>query len=480
VALQDEGAPDSGEGGGGGGTDLVTTQADSTPIYEGGKLSPGASKTFRSLEAANPKARSILRRALGALDTVGRMTTMLGDKPVARAKQLLTLEREVGTYAYIDGDGKRIDGLTAIRGLDEDVKANDTMYETANPLLIQNMTESQAGKNAFVKLFPHVVSRLRDIAPKTYTKWLGAQMLHWMEKADVTIKGSGGGKGITEAIDIPFRLMRMIRQLPFGIDKDTGQYLGGAVAPEQAATLAYDIMFVQAFLENVRGYAAETPEDLTPPAEDKSVAAIAKANKEADDALQESWRVKRDIACNDILDAEIKNQTKGMNISATIIADIGARARASINKIRKAKPDNHQRQHGYLQAKDFRGYLVYNKGIFQDNAPEAVDKAVALYVKKNGRRTPAATGTAQNTDPAAPNAQTGQKQQQSSGQVIRLTPEQAEALGGVTSTRWYKPPIGGKGTTTEMIRARQMVTRKTIPIPGYPQGLPDGSIVQFP
>ena len=40
--------------------------------------------------------------------------------------------------------------------------------------------------------------------------------------------------------------------------KDTRQYTGGAVTPEQAQTLAHDIMFIQAFLEKVRGYANET------------------------------------------------------------------------------------------------------------------------------------------------------------------------------------------------------------------------------
>ena len=400
------------------------------------------------------------------------LRTMLGDKPFDKIKQLRKVEQEIATYAYVNGEGKRVDGVTAIRELNEDVKAHDTMYEAANPLLIESMTESPIGKHAFVQLFPHVVTKLRSLAPKTYTKWLGSQVLHWIEKADIAIKGEGD-KSITEAVDIPFRLRRMIGMLPWAIDKDTRQYTGGAVTPEQAQTLAHDIMFIQAFLEKVRGYANETPEDLTPPKADDSTAQLQKAQRDADVALDKAWTAAKKAECIPLLDAEIGKQAASLRLNAAVIADITARARKAVDSRRNKQPDDVGRRQAFFKARDMNGFLGYHKQAVLDYGPEAVTDAIAASGHRASRRT-AATKQADSTAAGAGGGQG--TQQAESGAVRRLTADEAAKL-RADGTRWMKPAgIGtAPGTTQKMVIDKQWMLRK-----GNPLNLPEGAIVQFP
>lgn len=469
---------DDGAGAGDGTTAITTTEGDAAaPIFEGGKLSQSASKTFRKLEVANPDAKPLLSRAQRAFGTVAKLTAMFGPKPFDRINALRKMERELETHAYVNNEGKRIDGLTALREINDDVAAHDDLYANSDPRLLGLMTESPAGKNAYVKLWPHVVAKLRDLAPKMYTRWLGAQTVSLIEKSPITLKSQDGKDLATEAIDLPFRLRRMVGQIPWTVDKESGKYVGGTLTPEQVQALAWDMEFINAFVMQVRGWANETPEDLTPPKEDTSAAAVAKAQEDASQALEQAWMAKRDAICNRILEDQVREQTKGMSLSSLELANVTAAARRSVNETRRNTPDNRTKQYGYLKAKDVKGYLAYNKKIFEDHSQAAVEKAIATYAKRSTRRTPAASGTtgkATTTQAGAPDAR--QTQQQPSGQVRRLTAKESADLGGRTGTRWIKQKIGNSpGTTTEMIFKGQHMLRA-----GNPLNLPEGTVVQHP
>ena len=455
---------DGGDGAGGDSTALATTGADSAAVYEGGKLSRGTTKTFRQLETANPAARPILAEAQRALGGWAKIKSMFGPKPFDKINALRKFEKEAGGMA----------GLQALREASEDLVKSDELYEKADPQLIAMMTETPAAKQAFVKLFPHSVAKLRELAPMTYTRWLGMQQLHSLEKAEVSIKSKDGTVLGTEPIDIPFRLRRIVGMLPWAMDA-TGKFTGGTVTPEQMQTFQADLSYMFSYLDTVRAYANSTPEDLTPPKEDTSAAQIAKANKDAEDAIQNSWKVQRDAICNDIVAEEVRKQTKGMDLSSTIIADITAKSRKSINDIRKGQPDNTGKVKAFFDAKNVSGYIAYNKRIVQDHAASAVEKAVGLYARKSSRRAPAAVSAAPvaapGTQGVAPAANAPQ-----AGKIVKLTAQQGDQLGGRHGTRWMKQQIfpGDKGTTKEMRASGQMMLRR-----GNPLNLPDGTVVQF-
>lgn len=486
VLMEESGTGEGGEGGGGdstaltvsGGTDVATidgtrdegtgdgalattTAADSEPVFEGGKLSPSASKTFRQLRTTNPTLRNVIDRSERALGTVAKLTAMFGPKPFDRINQLRKMEREVGGAA----------GLQALREANDDLIKSDQLYERADPQLISMMTESPAGKQAFVKIFPHSVQRMRELAPQTYTKWVGQQFLHSLEKLEVTLKKSDGAAISTEPIDMPFRLRRIFGQLP--PTDEHGRFVGGAMTADQEQAIYSDLANIYAWVEKIRSWANATPEDLTPPKEDTSAAAIAKAQKDADAATEALWAEKRDVRSNKIIDDEVSKQTKGMDLSSTLTADIAARARKSINDARKVKPDNSRKIRSFFESKDMIGYLDYNIGIVQDNVQSAVEKATALYAKKSTRRAgaPATTAATTTTTEAA------QTQPVQTGKVTRLTAQQSEAIGGKYSTRWMKQALapGLPGTTGAMHKLGQQMLRK-----GNPLGLPDGTVVQFP
>lgn len=456
-----DGTSDGGDSTGDGA--VATLTADNEPVFEGGKLSQSASKTFRSLESANPNARTILGRAQRALGTVAKLTAMFGPKPFDRINALRKLEKEVGGAA----------GLQALREASDDLTLNDQLYERGDPQLIANMTEAPAAKQAFVKLFPHVVTKMRELAPKGYTRWFGAQIVSALEKLEMVTQKDADGRVIaTDPIDMPFKLRRILSQLP---QLQDGKFAGGTLTAEQQHAIHADLGQIYAWVEVMRSWANATPEDMTPAKEDTSAAAVAKARQNEDNAVQDAWATKRDSICNEILSDEVRKQTKDMNLSSTIIADITARARAGVNAIRKAKPGNHQKQHGYLEAKDQKGYLAYNKGIFSDHAPETVEKAVALYAKKSSRRTPAGATAARAAAPGTAGAQSQTTAQ--TGQIVKLTPQQAEKLGGRSGiTRWMKQALipGQPGTTVDMLKQGRYVLRK-----GNPANLPENTIVQL-
>ena len=457
--------------GAGAGTSLDTTGADSTPatIYEGGRVSRGVSQAFRKLETANPTLKRTFRQALDALDTVGRLRTMLGDKPFDKIKQLRKTEQEIATYAYVNAEGKRVDGMTAIRELNDDVRAHDTMYETANPLLIESMTETPLGKFAFTKLFPHVVAKYRSLAPKAYNKWFGGGVIGWLDKAEISIKGQDD-KNLTEEIDLPRRMRRMIGCLPWTLDATTKTYSGGTVSPDQAATLAHDFMFIQAFLDRVRSYAAEQPEDLTPPKEDETAMQIAAANQKADVALDKAWRAAKAAECIPLLDTEIRKQTAALNLNATAIADITARARKAVDNRRNKQPDDMGRRAAFFKSRDMNGYLAYFRQAVVDYGPEAVTDAITASGHRANRKATAGK-QASVAAAGAPGVQ-----QQQAGAIRRITADEAAKLrsGG---TRWMKPSgVGGNpGTTQDMVLKRQWMLKD-----GNPLKFPEGTIVQFP
>lgn len=444
-----------------GGGDTSVAVADNQQIFEGGKLSQSAAKTFRQMEKANPAARTLITEAQRAMGGWAKVKAIFGSKPFDRINQLRKLEREVGGEA----------GLKSMRATVEDMEKSDSLYEKADPQLIALMTESPAGKQAFVNIFPHAVAKVRELAPQTYTKWLGMQFLNTIEKLEVTLKNSAGAVISNEPIDMPFRLRRVFGQLP--PTDEHGKFVGGTMTAEQEQAIYTDLANIYAWIEKLRTWANATPEDLTPSQEDAGKGRIAEAEKAANEAVQNSWKVQRDAICNDIITEEVRKQTKGTDLSATIMADITARARKSINGIRKAKPDNERKVKAFFDSKDVKGYIAYNRGIVQDNVQAAVEKAAGLYAKKSTRR----TGQPQQAAPAATGAPAAQTQPAAqAGKVTRLTPQQAEQLGGKQGTRWMKQRIGNNpGTTTEMITKGQQMLRK-----GNPLNLPEGTVVQFP
>ena len=444
-----------------------------------GRMTPTTSKLVRELETANPAARSFLGRAQRALGAVAKLTSMLGPKYIDAIVGLRRFENEARWADIVDPQARKAlgkapfktgqDGLAALRSTAEDMERSDELYAKSDPQLLAMMTETPAAKQAYVKLWPHSVSKLRDLAPLTYTKWLGDQVLSLMEKSAVSLK-TKDGKDITEEIDLPRRLRRMVGCLPWTTGEN-GAYLGGAVTPEQAQTLAWDIEFLNAFLLKVRGYASQTPEDLTPSKEDASAARIAEAERRADAATEAAWVTTRNAECNELIRAEVEKQAKGLNLSATEIANVTAKARATINEYRRSRPDNNSRIAGFKTAKNLAGYLTYNKGIVEEKAPEAVEKALASQGRRSSRRAPIRTAAPGTTSPA-----TGTQQQaDTTGKIVGLTSAQAQQL-RAKGTLWMMQKIGNQpGTTQDMIGKRQWMLKK-----GNPLNLPEGSIVQFP
>lgn len=464
----------TGDGADGTGT-AVAAGDDSAPaaIYEGGRVSQGVSRAFRKLETANPTLRRTFRTALDALDTVGRLRTMLGDKPFDKIKQYRKLESEVAAYAYVNAEGKRIDGITAIRELNDDVKAQDTMYETANPLLIESMTESPLGKFAFTKLFPHVVAKTRALAPKMYTRWLGAQIVNALEKLEMVTAKDGEGKvTATDPIDMPFRLRRVFTQLP-PLDVNN-KFVGGQITADQQHAIHSDLAMIYSWIDAMRAWANATPEDLTPAKADENAAAMVLAQQKADVALDKAWTAAKKAECIPLLDAEIRRQTARLNLDATAIADITARARKGSDDRRNKQPDDQGRRIAFFKARDMNGFLAYHRQAVVDHGPEAVTDAIAASGHRANRKA-TATQTAGTTAAGAGTGQ--QQQQQASGTVRRLTPDEAAKLGGVNGTRWMKPAgIGtAPGTTQAMVMERKQMMRK-----GNPLNLPEGTVVQFP
>lgn len=466
---------DTGAGGDGTGTDLVpagdntpaSTGADSQPIFERGQLSKSASQTFRTLETANPTARRVLGQAQRALATQARLVHQFGPKPFDRINALLKFEKEVGG----------VQGLQALRDASAELDEADSLYERADPKLIQDMTETPAAKQAFVGLWPHSVARFREIAPKTYTRWLGAQVMHSLEKIPIQLHDKNGSPmGNPEVIDMPFRLRRMFGNLPGKFEN--GAFTGGDMSAGMVQEFYSDLAFIWAMVNEVRGWSQAQPEDLTPPKEDTSAARIAELESQANNATQEAWAVQRNAVCNEVLEQEIRKQTKGMELASVDMLNVAAEARNRINRTRRQQPDNNGKVDAFFKAKDLKGYISYNKRIFEDNAQAAVEAAVQKY----GKKAPARRGaqqTQQQTETKSTNngQQQTQTQQTAPTQVVRLSAQEAQDLGGPASTRWMKAAM----TPAETSEARKMTSMGQMRLrKGNPLKLPEGTVVQFP
>lgn len=455
----------SGDGAGtGDGTVVALADANSQPIFDrSGRITQATSKAFRELETSNPTLRSILGQAQRALGTLGKLRSVLGPKPFDRIKELRDFEKEVG--------GR--DGLAALRASVEDMDTSDSLYAKADPALLEMMTESPAGKHAFVRIWPHAVAKFSQLSPNGYTRWLGAQILNAIQKLEVVIGKDSNGKDVTEPFDLPYRLRRMYGMLP--APDAQGKAAGGSITPEQHLALISELSLIYNWTDRMRGWSNATPEDLTPQKEDTSAEAIRTAKAEADQALQESWRVKRDSVCNELLADEVAKQSKGLNLSSTDIANVKAKARASVNAIRRAQPDNNAKIQGFFDARNFDGYLKYNRRILEDNMKSEVEKALSIYGKKSTRRTAATTDTTR-SQAQTQTQNTQQQNNQQQGQIVRLTLEQMKQLGGAHITKYMKQPIGNKpGTTMEDIKKKQYVLRAP-----NPWKLADGTRVQLP
>lgn len=479
----DTGADGDGTGGDSGAV-AATTAADSEVFDKSGRMTRGASKMFRTLGATNPQAKALLARAERAIGAWDKVVGILGAKPIERINELRAFDQDARWGAITDADRRRKmgqppykDGATGLRMLREtaaDMELSDDLYAAGDPKLIDMMTESPAGKQAFVKIFHAAVAKVRSIAPNFYTNWLGSQVIHLLNNLEIpTGQRDGDGRAITEPINMSARLRRIYSNLP-ALNAE-GKIAGGTLSAYQQQEIQIDLGQIYALVEAMRSWSNVKPEDLTPPKEDMSAAKIAEAEKRADEAMQNAWRIQRDAVCNNMLDDEVRKQTKGMELSSTIIADITARARKAINTSRNARPDHTSKQESFLAAKNQAGYLAYHKKAVQDFAPEAVERAVALYGRKSSRRAPvkAADATAAGTG-ASGTQQTQQTAQ--AGQIVRLTEQQVKDIGGISNARWTKQRIGNSpGTTIEMLSKRQKMLKD-----GNPLKLPEGTVVQFP
>ena len=136
--------------------------------------------------------------------------TMLGDKPFDKIKQLRKVEQEIATYAYVNGEAvRRVDGVTAIRELNEDIKAHRHDVRGSQPA-VDRVDDGVADWQKSSMLLCNC-SRTRGYESSAQPcaqdlhkmARLAGASAHWIEKAGISQSRARAINPSAEAVDIP-------------------------------------------------------------------------------------------------------------------------------------------------------------------------------------------------------------------------------------------------------------------------------------
>lgn len=288
-----------------------------------------------------------------------------GKDPVVEIARLKKLEKELG--------GER--GFAEMQSDLAELQEIDKLYANSDPRMLDYMTETDAGKSAFVKLAPHIINKFRSLAPKAFASTFANLFLGSM-KYDMLNDDKGNP---VEPADLPLRLRRLAAAIP----KENELAMG-----ELNALFAY--------VNLIQGLTQVEPERFVPQQSTVDNTRERELNERETKLLQTEWIGARDALATQITQRIWGEETKGKSVSSDDRRDTESLFQMRLQRAINSVPNYKSTVQHFFDTKDKEGYLAYQNSLLQDHIPATLKIEIRkllprLAALKPGQRTGATT-----------------------------------------------------------------------------------------
>lgn len=365
--------------------EVSTDETDLEPYQplRDGKPSRTTAAAIALIKQSHPQVAKAIPRAL-AMEARIRSMVPQGVNPFDEFKRLQRVEKDLG--------GQR--GIADIRKELAEIEELDQLYARSDPRMLDIMTSTPDGERAFSKMAPFIPGKLkklpggpaaiismapaiydlhRELAPRSYNRYMSSTILGDLMHADV---------------DLHFR--RLASLIP--ADNEIGKQ---------------SVAAIQAYMDRLNGLTKLEPEAM--PAETNTGTDTGReeltrerqelANEKRAMVLQ-GWKNASDQAKDKLFQSAWAELSKGKKISPVDREDIEARFWLRLPKAMAQVPGFDQSLKEFWESEDRDGYLRYLQGLHAQHVPRVLKAEIV-------RRFPQAAGTQAAVTQATPGTQRG-------------------------------------------------------------------------
>lgn len=304
----------------------LTTTTGNEPLLENGRPSKTTSAALATLKTSNPALAKAVPRAL-AVEARLR-AEFPGQNPFDAIRGMQRTLKSIG--------GEQ--GLKEIRSSLAEMEEMDLLYAGSDPRMLEKMTESPEGKNAFIRLMPHAFAKLQSLAPNAFSAYFAKTFLNHIvnKRFDVSLS----------------RLAEVTPKELMGSD-------GKTPIPNPAVKFIEQIDAFMQELMTLEKLPSEAPAPTVDPREQELSTRQEKLDRQAKEMELQGWRSAADSTKSRLFDQSWADLTKGRKISAVDKEDIQSRFWTRLPIAMGQVPGFSNNLKEYYEANDKDGYLRY-------------------------------------------------------------------------------------------------------------------------
>lgn len=306
-------------------TELTTTTGNE-PLLENGRPSKTTSAALATLKTTNPALAKAVPRAL-AIEARLR-AEFPGQNPFDAIRGMQRTMKSIG--------GEK--GLSQIRASLAEMEEMDLLYAGSDPRMLEKMTDSPEGKNAFIRLMPHAFAKLQSLAPNAFSAYFAKTFLNHIvnKRFDVSLA----------------RLAEVTPKELMGSD-------GKTPVPNPAVKFIEQIDNFMQELMTLEKLPSEAPAPTVDPRQAELDTRQAELDRKSKEMELQGWRSSADSTKSRLFDNAWTDLTKGRKISAVDKEDIQSRFWTRLPIAMGQIPGFSNSLKEYYEANDKDGYLRY-------------------------------------------------------------------------------------------------------------------------
>ncbi len=307
------------------GGELATIPA-AEPLLENGRPSKTTSAALATLKTTNPGLAKAVPRAL-AVEARLR-AEFPNQNPFDAIRSMQRTLKSIG--------GEK--GLQEIRSSLADMEEMDLLYAGSDPRMLEKMTESPEGKNAFIRLMPHAFAKLQALAPNAFSAYFAKTFLNHIvnKRFDVSLA----------------RLAEVTPKEVLGSD-------GKTPVPNPAVKFIEQIDGFMQELMTLEKLPSEAPAPTVDPRQAELDTRQAELDRKGKEMELQGWKSSADNTKANLFNKAWDELTKGRKISAVDKEDIQSRFWTRLPIAMGQLPGFSNSLKEYYEANDKDGYLRY-------------------------------------------------------------------------------------------------------------------------
>lgn len=306
------------------GGELTTTA--NQPLLENGRPSKTTSAALATLNATNPGLARAVPRALAV---EARLRAMFpGQNAFDAVNKMQRILKSIG--------GEQ--GLADIRASLAEMEEMDLLYAGSDPRMLDKMTESPEGKNAFIRLMPSAFAKFQALAPNAFSAYFAKTFLNHIvnKRFDVSLA----------------RLAEVTPKELMGSD-------GKTPVPNPAVKFIEQIDAFMQELMTLEKLPSEAPTPTVDPRQVELDTRQAELDRKGREMEAQAWKSAADSTKFRMFDQSWADLTKGRKISAIDKEDIQSRFWRHLVIAMGQVPGFSNNLKEYYEANDKDGYLRY-------------------------------------------------------------------------------------------------------------------------